>query len=121
MSKKINIEKLNRKISEHNKNAKEVNMINKSGEDHIKDGTMTKEMYEGILNANIKHGNEHVSPVEYGTGYLDGYQDCQKDTVKIVLASSAVYAIGVGIITYRKEIKAYGKYVIGKLKKRGDK
>ena len=121
MSKKFNIENLNRKISECNQNAKTVNMINRLGKNCIENGTMTKEMYDNIVNANVVHANKHVPTVEYGSGYLDGYQDCQKDTVKIVLASSAVYAIGVGIIIYRKEIKAYGKYVIGKLKKRGDK
>lgn len=121
MSKKINIKKLNRKISDCNDNAKMVNMINESGAVHIKNGTMTQEMYKGIIYANIKHGNEHVSAAEYGTGYLDGYQDCQKDTVNTVLVSIAGYTIGLGIIKYRKEIKTYGKYVIGKLAKRGDK
>ena len=121
MSKKFTIEKVNRRISEYNQNAKMLNMINNSGADHIKNGTMTQEMYEDIVDANIIHGSKHEANVAYGTGYLNGYQDCQNDTVKTVLASAAVSAIGVGIITYRKEIKAYGKYVIGKLTKRGDK
>ena len=120
MSKKINAEKLNRKIRECNANAKMVNMINQSGADHIKSGTMTQEMYNGIIDANVIHGNKNVATVEYGSGYLDGYQDCQKDTVNAVLAGAAGCAIGLGIIKYRKEIKAYGKYVIGKFAKRGD-
>lgn len=120
MSKKITTEKLNRKISDCNDNAKMVNMINKSGADHIKNGTMTQEMYNDIIHANVKHANKHVPTVEYGSGYLDGYQDCQKDTVNTVLVSAAGCAIGLGIIKYRKKIKEYGKYVIGKLTKRGD-
>ena len=120
MSKKITIEKLNREIRECNENSKMVNMINISGENHIKNGTMTQEMYDNIVNANVIHGSKHVAAVTYDSGYLNGYQDCQKDTVNAVLPCFAVCALGVGIIKYRKEIKAYGKYVIGKLTKRGD-
>lgn len=120
MSKKINTEKLNRKIRECNANANLVNMVNRSGAEHIENGTMTREMYIDIIDANVSHGNKNVVAVEYGSGYLDGYRDCQKDSVKTVLATAAGYAIGVGVIKYRKEIKAYGKYVIGKLKKGRD-
>ena len=42
MSKKINAEKLNRKIRECNANAVLVNEMNNLGADHIKDGTMTQ-------------------------------------------------------------------------------
>ena len=121
MSKKITIKKLNREIRECNENSKMVNMINISGENHIKNGTMTQEMYDDIINANVIHGSKHVAAVTYDSGYLNGYQDCQKDTVNAVLTGVAGCAIGIGIIKYRKEIKAYGKYVIGKLTKRGDK
>ena len=121
MSKKINIEKLNHKSSECNENAKKVDMINALGAVHIKNGEMTKEMYTNIINANVEHANAYVSTVRYDSGYLNGYQDCQKDTVNAVLTGAAGCAIGIGIIKYRKEIKAYGKYVIGKLTKRGDK
>lgn len=121
MSKKINTEKLNRKIRECNANAMLVNAMNDLGADHIKDGTMTQEMYTDIIVANVTHANKEVPTVEYGSGYLDGYRDCQKDTVNTVLTSAAGCAIGLGIIKYRKEIKAYGKYVIGKLTKREDK
>lgn len=121
MSKKINTEKLNRKIRECNTNAKLVNMVNRSGAEHIENGTMTREMYVDIINANVTHANKEVPTVEYGSGYLDGYRDCQKDSVNTVLTTAAVYAIGLGIIKYRKEIKTYGKYVIGKLTKREDK
>lgn len=120
MSKKFTIEKVNRKISDYNVNAKMVNMINKSGADHIKNGTMTQEMYEDIIDANIIHGIKHEANVGYGTGYLNGYRDCQKDTVNTVLATTAGCAIGLGIFKYRKEIKDYGKYVIGKFKKGRD-
>lgn len=120
MSKKVNAEKLSHKISEYNKNAKMVNMINKSGMDRIKTGTMTQEIYNTVIDANIIQGQKYLAGVEYGSGYLDGYQDCQKDTVNAVLAGAAGCAIGLGIIKYRKEIKAYGEYVIGKLTKRGD-
>ena len=44
MSKKINTEKLNRKIREYNTNAMLVNMVNRSGVEHIENGTMTREM-----------------------------------------------------------------------------
>lgn len=121
MSKKINAEKLNRKVRECNAYAKVVNEMNHLGADHIKNGTMTQEMYSSLIEANIFHGSKNVSAVEYGSGYLNGYQDCQKDTVNAVLTGAAGCAIGLGIIKYRKEIKAYGKYVIGKLAKRGDK
>lgn len=120
MSKKINAEKLKRKSRERYANAMLVDAMNDLGADHIKDGTMTQEMYKHIIDANISHGVKNVAPVEYGSGYLDGYRDCQKDSVNTVLASAAGAAIGLGIIKYRKEIKAYGKYVIGKLTKRGD-
>ena len=121
MSKKINAEKLNRKIIECNANAMLVNEMNKIGADHIKDGTITQEMYMDIIDANVSHANKIVVPVEYGSGYLDGYRDCQKDSVNTALATAAGAAIGLGIIKYRKEIKEYGKYVIGKFKKREDK
>lgn len=120
MSKKFTIEKVNRRISDCNVNAKMVNMINKSGADHIKNGTMTEEMYNDIIDLNVIHGTKHEANVGYGTGYLNGYQDCQKDTVNTVLVSAAGCAIGLGIIKYRKEIKEYGKYFIGKFKKRRD-
>ena len=120
MSKKINAENLNRKIRKCNANAVLVNEMNNLGADHIKDGTMTQEMYNSLIEANVSHGNKNVATVEYGSGYLDGYQDCQKDTAKVVLATTAGYAIGLGVFKYRKEIKEYGKYVIGKLTKRGD-
>lgn len=120
MSKKINAKNLNRKTRECNANAELVNMVNNSGAEHIKNGTMTQEMYNGIIETNVIHGSKNVYTVAYGTGYLDGYQDCQKDTVNAVLAGAAGCAIGLGIIKYRKEIKAYGKYVIRKLAKRGD-
>ena len=120
MSKKINAEKLNRKIRECNANAMLANEINKLGADHIKDGTMTQEMYDSIISANVSHAIEDVAPVEYESGYLDGYRDCQKDSVNAVLVTAAGCAIGVGIFKYRKEIKDYGKYVIGKFKKGRD-
>ena len=118
MSKKINAEKLNRKIREYNANGILVNEINNLGADHIKSGTMTQEMYDSIINANVSHGLENIATVEYGTGYLDGYRDCQKDSVNTVIATVGGCAIGVGIIKYRKEIKEYGKYVIGKLRRK---
>ena len=120
MSKKINAEKLNSKIRKCNANAVLVNEMNNLGADHIKDGTMTQEMYNGIINANVSHASKNVATVEYGSGYLDGYRDCRKDTANAVLATTAGCAIGLGVFKYRKEIKAYGKYVIGKLTKRGD-
>ena len=121
MSKKINIKKLNHELSECNENVKKVNMINALGAVHIKNVTMTQEMYTGIVNANVEHGSDYVANVGYKSGYLDGYQDYQKDTVNAVLAGAAIGFVGVGIITYRKEIKEYGKYVIGKFTRRGDK
>ena len=121
MSKKINTEELNRKKRECNANAMLVNMVNRSGAELIENGTMTREMYVDIIDANVSHGNKNVATVEYGSGYLDGYRDCQKDSVNTVLATVAGCAIGLGVIKYRKEIKAYGKYVIGKLTKREDK
>lgn len=117
MSKKINTEKLNQTISECNTNARLVNMVNESGVDRIKNGTMTEDVYNDIISANVNHGSKHDAAVKYGSGYLDGYQDCQKDTVGLVLTGLTGCAIGVGIIKYRKEIKEYGKCVIGKLKK----
>ena len=120
MSKKINTEKLNRKIRECNANAVLVNEMNNLGADHIKDGTMTQEMYNSLIGANVSHASKNVATVEYGSGYLDGYRDCRKDTANAVLATTAGYAIGLGVFKYRKEIKAYGKYVIGKFTKRGD-
>lgn len=120
MSKKINAEKLTRKSRECYANAMLVDAMNNLGADHIKDGTMTQEMYKSIIDANVSHGVENVTPVEYGSGYLDGYRDCQKDTVNTVLATTAGCAIGLGIFKYRKEIKDYGKYVIGKFKKGRD-
>lgn len=121
MSNKINIKNLKHKLSECNENVKTVNMINALGAVHIKNGTMTQEMYRDVVNANVIHASDHVATVKYESGYLDGYQDCQKDTVNAVLAGAVIGAAGFGIIKYRKEIKAYGKYVIGKLTKRGDK
>ncbi len=117
MSKKINTEKLNQTISECNDNVTLVNMVNESGNERIKNGTMTEDVYDDIISANVKHGTKHVSAVQYGTGYLDGYHDCQKDTVATALTVITTGAIGLGIIKYRKEIKEYGKYLIGKLKK----
>ena len=119
MSKKINAEKLNRKIRECNANAVLVNEMNNLGADHIKDGTMTQEMYNSLIEANVSHGNKYVAPVEYGSGYLDGYQDHQKDSVNTALGVIAGCAIGLAVFKHQ-EIKAYGKYVIGKLTKRGD-
>lgn len=118
MSKKINTEKLNQTISECNDNVTLVNMVNESGSDRIKNGIMTEDVYNDIISANVNHGSKHVSAVQYGTGYLDGYRDCQKDTINVALATMAGCAIGAGIIKYRKEIKEYGKYVIGKLRRK---
>lgn len=118
MSKKINAEKLNRKSRECYANAMLVDKMNNLGADHIKDGTMTQKMYKSIIVANVSHGLKNVAPVEYGSGYLDGYRDCQKDSVNTVIATAAGAAIGLGIIKYRKEIKDYGKYVIGKFRRK---
>lgn len=120
MSKKFNAEKLNREIRECNANTKLVNMVNSSGAEHIKNGTMTQEMYNDIINANVIHGSKNIATVEYGSGYLDGYQDCQKDSVNTVIATVAGCAIGLAVFKHQ-EIKAYGKYVIGKFKKGRDK
>ena len=121
MSKKINVENLNRKIRECNANAKLVNMANESGIDHIKNGTMTEDIYNTIIDANVNQGNSYVTEIEYGKGYLDGYNDCQSDTAGTVLRSVTCGIIGVGIIKYRKEIKAYGEYIIKKLRKKETK
>lgn len=118
MSKKINTEKLNQTIKECNDNATLVNMVNESGNERIKNGTMTEDVYNDIISANVNHGSKHEATVQYGTGYLDGYQDCQRDTVITTLAVVVGGAVGVGAIKYRKEIKEYGKYLIGKLKNR---
>lgn len=120
MSKKINTEKLNHVISECNENAKLVNMVNESGTERIKNGTMTEDVYTDIISANVNQGSKHVSAVQYGTGYLDGYRDCQKDTVNVALATMAGCAVGIGIIKYRKEIKEYGKYIKNKIFKKKD-
>ena len=118
MSKKINTEKLNRKIRECNANAALVNEMNNLGADYIKEGTMTQEMYNGLIEANVSHEKKYVAPVAYESGYLDGYQDHQKD-VNTALGVIAGCAIGLAVFKHQ-EIKAYGKYVIGKLTKRGD-
>lgn len=118
MSKKINTEKLNQTIKECNDNATLVNMVNESGTERIKNGTMTADVYNDIISANVRHGSKHEAAVKYGTGYLDGYQDCQRDTYIGISTVMIGGAIGLGIIKYRKEIKEYGKYLIGKLRRK---
>ena len=77
----------------------------------------TREDYEQVVNINLSRAQE-ASDIARGKGYLNGYADGSKDCANIAIAGLVAGTAFAAVVTYRKEIKEYGKYVIGKLRKK---